>query len=795
MELDETVILTINNGTGYDPATGGAETATGAIDNDDSTTVNVSNVALKEGHASFAPNTVAFTFNVTLDNPIDTALTVSMNTAGGTAASGVDFTAVAGGMVTIPADTTGPQMISVTVTGDDTQEHPSEAFTIAASAPMATGREASVTIDGGSTGTGTIQNDDFNTTTTITDGNDPSENGEMFNVTASTTVNVGALAGMSPPVGSTRGARRHDGPRPPTRRRPLAINQNISLGAPLRDATLTGDYPAAVVDGGNNQYLTSSATTMHVVNNVPTFALTTSPLTVNGVLNTFNGPNSVVQSAPAAPEMFTVTVGGGGWVESIDADRFKGIANANAEDAQTVRFDVQITGITGNNGMNPFTTGGQPAVVDSAGAGFADQALTFTTRPGVAAIVDLTIRAIDDGVDLATTPPLSSVGVGEQASATQSFKISIYSVQPFLGDVLMADRGSRVFTGSVLLMHTNPPPPMMGPAKFPRQNLITDTMVDPYDLAIQTNTLGGQTLLEYLVIDYETVVSAKGRGAQGLYGINSVSLTRRLITTGGNFSVPVAVDVLPNSTAAGANEGMIVVGDSGFSDADPGKIVLVDSTSGAQSLLTQGGDLYWLTSMTVAPEGSPNEGMIYASDIGTVLGKTANKNVRPRKILQIHPQTGAQTVLAATTNDFVIPITNGMITNMFFPVGLAVDIPTGDLLVADAYTSTIWRLDPAMADADPAADPHPLSVYAMDPSLKQPTHLAIQGSIDNGFVFVSDAPQDALAGAIFLHRIDATGAPAGLPAAPYSPMIFTQDGFMAEPRGLAIIPTDPLTGN
>ena len=48
--------------------------------------------------------------------------------------------------------------------------------------------------------------------------------------------------------------------------------------------------------------------------------------------------------------------------------------------------------------------------------------------------------------------------------------------------------------------------------------------------------------------------------------------------------------------------------------------------------------------------------MIYASDIGLVLGKTANKTDRPRKIIQIDPQSGAQTVLAATVNDFTIPM-------------------------------------------------------------------------------------------------------------------------------------------
>ena len=54
-------------------------------------------------------------------------------------------------------------------------------------------------------------------------------------------------------------------------------------------------------------------------------------------------------------------------------------------------------------------------------------------------------------------------------------------------------------------------------------------------------------------------------------------------------------------------------------------------------------------------------------------------------------------------------------------------------------------------------------------------------------VYVSDAIQDATAGRIFLHRVTLGG-----PAATNSE-IFTQDGMLEEPRGLSIVPPDPLT--
>ncbi len=745
---------------------------------------------MKEEHSNSGANKDPdMTFTLTLSAPVDVDVKVDIATTNGGEATTTDndFTAVGATTKTFNATAAGgtpnqPTQI-VVITSDDVDERggghlDSETLQAALSSLVAGGRNVSL----GAVTPGQITNDDFDTEiVSHTDTNDPSEHGENFDISWTVQV-VNVASASNPAVPATAGKLREDeigGAAAQFGATQAAPNFTAtdSLAGTLRDATMRASYAGEMNALGNN-HNPSQHDIMHVVNNIPTFALRTGPITVNGQATGYNGQNLTVQSDSAGTKAFTIS----DYTEQTNADRHDGAANDNTEEGQTVSFTVTVTEVNGGAVTpmnNPFTMAGQPAIADSAGAGFANQNLTFTTKPGAAAIVTLEVTATDDGEDLA--------GNGAQISAAQEFCISVYGVQPFAGDLLIADRGSRVYTGELLLVHTN-----AGSMTYPTQNMIDDTLVDAYEVAIRTNStaLPGKSFLEYVVLDYETIVSAKGRGRQGLFGVNAVSQGRRTISTGQFFQVPLALDLLPFDS--GANAGNLAIADAEYEPA-LSKIILVDPAQpdGAnQTLLTQGGELFFTTGLTVGPEGAPAgvAGQIFVTDVGNVFGKTVNKNDNPRKIVKVDPTTGAQTLLVSEINDFTIPITNGMITNLYHPTGIDVDRTTGDLYVADSFSKTIWKLAHMGGGAYAAA----LEAVSLDADFLQPVHLTVDQT--GAFLYVTDgatiAPGAAYAaGTRLLHRVTLGADPLT------NSDVFSQDGFFKEPRGIELIPIDPLTGN
>ena len=306
--------------------------------------------------------------------------------------------------------------------------------------------------------------------------------------------------------------------------------------------------------------------------------------------------------------------------------------------------------------------------------------------------------------------------------------------------------------------------------------------------------LAGKSFLEYVVIDYETIVSAKGRGQQGLFGVNSVSQNRRTISTGQHFRVPLGVDLMPFEAGA-ATRGQFMVVDAEFEPA-LGKVILVDPTmpDGAnQTLLTQGGELFFPTGGSVAPAGSPDAGDIYVTDVGNVF---ARKNNNERKIIRI-TSGGAQTALITEINNFQGHLENPplTITNLYHPTGIDVDPVSGDLYIADSFSKVIWKLGRTGAGTFDVA----LTGVSVDADFLQPVHLAVapNGGMAPRFIYITDgktvAPGSAYAvGTRLLHKLDLLSIDANGSA---NSTIFTMDGMMQEPRGIEIIPTDPLTGN
>lgn len=123
--------------------------AQGTIQNDDSSTATVADVAIVEGNSGVK----YLVFTVTLDNPPSGAVTIDYSTVNGTATAGSDYVAMAGTLGFAAGETV--KTVAVPIVGDTVPES-TETFTLTLS--NATG----ATI-GDSAATGTITNDDGTT--------------------------------------------------------------------------------------------------------------------------------------------------------------------------------------------------------------------------------------------------------------------------------------------------------------------------------------------------------------------------------------------------------------------------------------------------------------------------------------------------------------------------------------------------------------------------------------------------------------------------------------------------------
>ena len=151
------------NWLGHTPTGGRSDQATVTIaNNDDKPGITIAPARAVEDDSGSA----GMTFTVSLGTTINKPVQVSWATSDGTATAGQDYTAVTGGVVTIPANSTSATF-TVSVTGDTTDE-PDETFnvTISLQEPDLTDGSGSappeVAIVGGDTATvlGTIVDDD-----------------------------------------------------------------------------------------------------------------------------------------------------------------------------------------------------------------------------------------------------------------------------------------------------------------------------------------------------------------------------------------------------------------------------------------------------------------------------------------------------------------------------------------------------------------------------------------------------------------------------------------------------------
>ncbi|UJH68323.1 Calx-beta domain-containing protein [Allomuricauda sp. SCSIO 65647] len=194
VEANETFNVTLSGATNGTITDG---TGVGTINNDDSQSISIDDVALAEGNGG----TTDFVFTVSVDGGANAFedIDFTVNTGGGNATAGVDYVAIVGGSGTID-DGDPSTTVTVTVNGD-TDVEANETFNVTLS-----GATNGTITDG--TGVGTINNDDaFTATVTASDAdaaeNTPSNQTGEFTIGLDQVNNTGSAITVNYTVGGT----------------------------------------------------------------------------------------------------------------------------------------------------------------------------------------------------------------------------------------------------------------------------------------------------------------------------------------------------------------------------------------------------------------------------------------------------------------------------------------------------------------------------------------------------------------------------------------------------------------
>ena len=202
VEFDETISVQLTgvNASGRNVTTDDGS-GQGMILNDDTATVSINNPSVTETNSG----TTTLAFTVSLDKPVDVAVSATINTADGTTdpatTTDSDYVAITNGTVMFSAGSTTSQTVNVTINGDSRVEL-NEQLRLVLSALSAGGR--SVQFSGATatlTGLGTILNDDA-ATVSIGDASVTEGGNQQFNVSLDSPVDVDAVITYSTADGS-----------------------------------------------------------------------------------------------------------------------------------------------------------------------------------------------------------------------------------------------------------------------------------------------------------------------------------------------------------------------------------------------------------------------------------------------------------------------------------------------------------------------------------------------------------------------------------------------------------------
>lgn len=152
VELDETFLVNLSSISNSSVTLQDGQ-GIGTIQNNDAASISISDVSLSEGNSG----TSNFTFTATLNQAVNTAISVDFSTANGTASAGTDYTANSG-LISFAGTAGEMKTIIISVNGD-TDFEPNETFFVNLANVLAGGRNVTISDN---QGLGTIQNDDPN---------------------------------------------------------------------------------------------------------------------------------------------------------------------------------------------------------------------------------------------------------------------------------------------------------------------------------------------------------------------------------------------------------------------------------------------------------------------------------------------------------------------------------------------------------------------------------------------------------------------------------------------------------
>jgi hypothetical protein len=329
-------------------------------------------VSFNPASVSQPESTTPMAFTVSLSNPVQSGVTLAVNSSFGTATA-ADFTPIVGGTVSFAANSNSSQTVNVAINNDALFES-DESFTLTLSALTAVGN---VTL-GTATATGTIQNDDPQPTTVTISSHtpDPSVVGQPYlvsvTVTGSSTSPAGTVTIRDGGAGSPSCG-------------PVAL---VAAAAPASTAsctltstsagskTLTADYTPA--DG---TFAAGSSTAAHLVNpasttisvvgpvrsriNQPTsftFALSVAAPgtgTPGGTVTLSSGAASCTATLPATSCNLSFGALGSRSVSASYAgdSNFNASASSGAGNAQTLVYALSDLAISNSDGVGTYRPG------------------------------------------------------------------------------------------------------------------------------------------------------------------------------------------------------------------------------------------------------------------------------------------------------------------------------------------------------------------------------------------------------------------------------------------------------
>ncbi len=210
---------------------------------------------------------------------------------------------------------------------------------------------------------------------------------------------------------------------------------------------------------------------------------------------------------------------------------------------------------------------------------------------------------------------------GAGATFEKPFTILVMAVVIDAGDYLIADRGPQRNTGVILVV-----------TKTGAQRILSTQLKDPYDLVV--DAAGDLIVADY---DYDPTGFGAGRGSS-LFKIHRQTGVHTRLVFGAPLVTPLGVKV--------EADGKLLVADADYGYG-PGvttagavfRIVPGVSTNTLSSL----GNFYFLQGLALAPSGA-----IYVSDFGGAA------QTHPNRIIKVDQTTGAQTVI--TTGGLTHPV-------------------------------------------------------------------------------------------------------------------------------------------